>query len=851
MNGRTEIARCGMRRVTVASAERREPNAESGSPRPPTPPDRQPSRGGGRSSRHTVTTASRPAGFARLAGARRALFGAARATAVVACLWLAGAIALSAGPAEAQTTNFYLWRTTITVGEDSGYLGYDVDDINPLGSISTGKKFNYPPWSPPHKHHFDPDYEFLVTQIYHNDSELTVQIVGSKNFTGTDSGNITLWIRNTSIPLVGFGGSSATATFDVPSGPDLDWEEGEKVSVALVYERRLPSAPENVQVTAPPGEVGTLEVRWDAADAGTFPIECYLVEFRHPSGDINKRKQSYPGSRGTGKGCGDSPPTSVKRTDLEPGVGYEVLVQALSGDGYGEWSAVKRVTTRGETTRSSALSVADAEATEGEDATLDFTVSLDGNPGSDVTVDYETRDGTATAGSDYTEKTGTLTFAPGDTEKTLSVPITDDDVEDDGETFTLVLSNASGATIADAKATGTIRNSETPPPLTAEFRDMPASHDGETAFTFRVAFSEPLSWMNGRRLREDVVAVAGGRATKAGRVNRRRDLWQLTVEPNSLADVTVTLAAGAACGTPAAVCTRDGRALSHSLSATVEGPASSSASSDAGGDADALELSHERALALAAGVPVEAAAAVLLGEGELDEGRLAALDRLGNRNGRYDLGDLLAWRHLCGRGAADCGGGASAPAGDPPAAPPGKGRSGGGGTRNRGVPGGGDGGGGRRGSKARTVRSVRTRRRGFAAWGAALVVALAASACGMGDGIVRPPDEEARVSAAAAGPLAVRFSVPAGSRAIGAVLRIDGPAIESVRALGLEVVRAAQPSPTSRLVIVAGPISGAAVVEILTPPGADRTLYRVELLQVAGDDYALGDPEDYTVALGR
>ena len=102
--------------------------------------------------------------------------------------------------------------------------------------------------------------------------------------------------------------------------------------------------------------------------------------------------------------------------------------------------------------------------------------------------------------------------------------------------------------------------------------DVPAEHDGESAFTFRIAFSERVGWMNGRRLREHVVAVAGGRATSASRVNRRRDLWQVTVEPDSLADVTVALAAGAACRTPAAVCTSDGRALSNSISATVRGP---------------------------------------------------------------------------------------------------------------------------------------------------------------------------------------------------------------------------------------------------------------------------------------
>ena len=109
--------------------------------------------------------------------------------------------------------------------------------------------------------------------------------------------------------------------------------------------------------------------------------------------------------------------------------------------------------------------------------------------------------------------------------------------------------------------------------LTASFEGVPSEHDGQTAFTLRMAFSEPLSWMNGRRLWEDVVAVSGGRATSAGRVNRRRDLWQLTVEPDSPADVTVTLAAGAACDSPAAVCTKDGRALSQGISATVRGPA--------------------------------------------------------------------------------------------------------------------------------------------------------------------------------------------------------------------------------------------------------------------------------------
>ena len=96
----------------------------------------------------------------------------------------------------------------------------------------------------------------------------------------------------------------------------------------------------------------------------------------------------------------------------------------------------------------------------GEGGTLDFVVALEPAATGTVTVDYATADGTATAGADYTAASGTLTFQAGETEKTIAVPVTDDDAEDEGETFTLTLSNASGAEIADAEATGTIRNAE-------------------------------------------------------------------------------------------------------------------------------------------------------------------------------------------------------------------------------------------------------------------------------------------------------------------------------------------------------------------------------------------------------
>ncbi|MDE2677452.1 MAG: hypothetical protein OXI76_06065 [Gemmatimonadota bacterium] len=64
------------------------------------------------------------------------------------------------------------------------------------------------------------------------------------------------------------------------------------------------------------------------------------------------------------------------------------------------------------------------------------------------------------------------------------------------------------------------------------------------------------------------------------------------------------------------------------------------------------------------GVTPQAAAGALMGEGNLSAAQLDAPDHLGNRNGSYDLGDLLSWFDLCPRGELDCG---STPA--PPPAP--------------------------------------------------------------------------------------------------------------------------------------------------------------------------------------
>ncbi|MGB7357632.1 MAG: Calx-beta domain-containing protein [Mycobacterium sp.] len=113
-----------------------------------------------------------------------------------------------------------------------------------------------------------------------------------------------------------------------------------------------------------------------------------------------------------------------------------------------------------------ALSVADAQAVESDGGASDMTflVTLSQASTSPVTVGYTTAAGTATAGVDYTATTGVLTFAPGVLAQQVRIAIAGDTTVEADETFTLTLSNASGATVADGSALGTIVNDDVTDP---------------------------------------------------------------------------------------------------------------------------------------------------------------------------------------------------------------------------------------------------------------------------------------------------------------------------------------------------------------------------------------------------
>ena len=115
--------------------------------------------------------------------------------------------------------------------------------------------------------------------------------------------------------------------------------------------------------------------------------------------------------------------------------------------------------------------------------------------------------------------------------------------------------------------------------LTARFEAMPESHDG-SEFTFEVHFSEEVE-MSFVNMRNDVLDVTGGTVTQARRLQQGSNIgWEIAIEPDSEADVSISLPPTVDCAAASAVCTADSRALSSGLAAIVSGPATTEDTED-------------------------------------------------------------------------------------------------------------------------------------------------------------------------------------------------------------------------------------------------------------------------------
>ena len=152
------------------------------------------------------------------------------------------------------------------------------------------------------------------------------------------------------------------------------------------------------------------------------------------------------------------------------------------------------------------------------------------------------------------------TLVDSDGGKAIKVTVSFTDDAGNGESLT----SAATASVAAAAT-----------PLTAEFLDTPSSHDGDTAFTFELRFSEEFE-LSYKTLRDHAFTVTGGEVDGARRLDRDSATpnirWEITVAPDGNGDVSVVLPATTDCTAEGAICTGDGKMLSGEVTVTVAGP---------------------------------------------------------------------------------------------------------------------------------------------------------------------------------------------------------------------------------------------------------------------------------------
>lgn len=119
------------------------------------------------------------------------------------------------------------------------------------------------------------------------------------------------------------------------------------------------------------------------------------------------------------------------------------------------------------------LSIDDVTLAEGTGGPtgFHFTVSLDQPALEEVTVTATPTDGTATSPADWQGVPVDITFEPGQTEADVVVSVVGDSEVEADETFSVILTDAVGATVADDEGLGTILDDDA----------LPAGDDGDDA----------------------------------------------------------------------------------------------------------------------------------------------------------------------------------------------------------------------------------------------------------------------------------------------------------------------------------------------------------------------------------
>ncbi|MDX1997340.1 MAG: CARDB domain-containing protein, partial [Thermoanaerobaculia bacterium] len=142
------------------------------------------------------------------------------------------------------------------------------------------------------------------------------------------------------------------------------------------------------------------------------------------------------------------------------------------------------------------LTIGDVTVTEGDagTTTASFPVTLAAPALLDVTVEFTTGGGTATAGADYTATAGSVTIPAGQLSAVAAVPVLGDLLDEADETFEVTLANPTNAILGDALAIGTIVDDDAAPSLSIADVSVTEGNAGTTDAVFTVTLSAATSF---------------------------------------------------------------------------------------------------------------------------------------------------------------------------------------------------------------------------------------------------------------------------------------------------------------------------------------------------------------------
>ncbi|HMV63452.1 MAG TPA: Calx-beta domain-containing protein [Zoogloea sp.] len=255
-------------------------------------------------------------------------------------------------------------------------------------------------------------------------------------------------------------------------------------------------------------------------------------------------------------------------TALEADESFNVVLSAASGATLGTATASALILNDDAQLAIAAASANMAEGTGASATPFTFTVTRSGYLGAAASANWAVSGGTATA-ADFTGgvlPTGTVNFAPGESSKTVTVNVAADSLVESNETFNVVLSGATGASLGTTTATGTIVTDDTQLDIKAGVASKAEGNTGSTPLTFTVTRSgittgaSTANWavssatadatdFTGGVLPSGTVSFAAGETSKTLTVNVAGDNL---IESDETFAVTLSGATGATLGAASA-----------------------------------------------------------------------------------------------------------------------------------------------------------------------------------------------------------------------------------------------------------------------------------------------------------